>query len=181
MTASALDAFVAQTRSTWGPLSSDLVAACRQRLETLAQASPAEAWLKALHDEAAASQELYRDPAHGFVLQAHTEAAGVYRPPHDHGQSWVVYAVQQGEVEMRTYSRVVEADGAVRLVRRDETLVRPGQAMAFLPADIHDTRCLKGPALLLRFTERDLKQEDRDGRLTRYVDRNGVWTSGAAA
>jgi hypothetical protein len=76
---------------------------------------------------------------------------------------------------MSTYARV-ETERGIQLVKRDETHLRAGQAQLFLPGDIHDTRCLAGPALLLRFTERDLKQEEALGRLTRYVERDGVWT-----
>ncbi|HEY8572487.1 hypothetical protein [Phenylobacterium sp.] len=176
-----LQTFAARVRGLWGPLTSELVAACREQLETLAAASPREAWLADLHAAAPANRELYRDPDHGFVLLAHTEAAGLFRPPHDHGRAWVVYALQRGEIEMRTYGRVDEADGRVRLVQRDSTVLRPGQALAYLPGDIHDTRCLTDSALLFRFTERDLKIEDRlERRVTRYVDGGGVWTPAAA-
>ena len=67
------------------------------------------------------------------------------------------------------------------LVKRNSTIVRAGQVQVYLPGDIHDTRCLSGPALLFRFTERDLKKEDReDHRVTRYVEQNGGWTLKAA-
>ncbi len=122
-----------------------------------------------------ANEELYRDPDHGFVLLAHTEHAGLYRPPHDHGRAWVIYAVQQGEIEMRTFARI-ETEGGVRLVRRDSTIVSAGEVQVYLPGDIHDTRCLTDTALLFRFTERDLKREDRiEHRVTRYVDQGGFW------
>lgn len=177
MTRNALDVFIERTRSSWGPLSSELVTRCRRRLEELVRAPVSESWLSALHQEAPASRELYRDATHGFVLQAHTEQAGLYRAPHDHGRGWVIYALQRGEIAMSTYARIESAEG-VRLVKRDETPLRAGQAQLFLPGDIHDTRCVAGPALLLRFTERDLKHEDLVARrLTRYVERNGVWTT----
>ena len=167
-------------QSTWGILTTEVVEGCRRQLENLLQAPNAEAWLAALHREAPASQELYRDPMRGFVLLAHTEGAGLYRPPHDHGRGWVIYAVQQGEIEMGTYARVLGPGGKVRLVKRDSTLVRPGQVKVFLPGDIHDTRCLTGPALLFRFTERDLKKEDQEEhQVTRYIPQDGVWTIGA--
>lgn len=178
MTENALELFIHRTRASWGPLSSELVASCRHHLEQLAKSHAAEPWLAALHEEAPASKELYRDAKDGFVLQAHTEQAGLYRPPHDHGRSWVIYALQCGEIAMSTYARV-ETGAGVQLVKRDETLMRAGQAQLFLPGDIHDTRCVSGPALLFRFTERDLKQEDQVARrVTRYVERNGVWTVG---
>lgn len=180
MTADALRTFSRTVSQAWGPLTSELVAETRQALETLARSDGAEPWLAALHRDRPASEELYRDPRRGFVLLAHTEQQGLYRPPHDHGRGWVVYAVQDGEIEMGAYGRVEDLDGAVRLVKRDSTVVRAGQALAYLPGDIHDTLCLTPTALLFRFTERDLRVEDRqEHRVTRYHQRNGVWTVGA--
>jgi predicted metal-dependent enzyme (double-stranded beta helix superfamily) len=158
-------------RAAWGPLTTELVAESRRQIEKLLRASPSEAWLADLHADRPASRELYRDPDHGFMLLAHTEHAGLFRPPHDHGRGWVIYAMQQGEIEMRTYARV--GDG---LVQRDSALMRADQALVYLPGDIHDTRCVSESALLLRFTDRDLKAEDR---MTRYVDQGGVWTPAA--
>ena len=181
MTNNTLATTVERIRSVWAPLSTEVVAGCREQLEELLKAPPTEEWLAALHHDAPANQELYRDPAEGFVLLAHTEPAGLYRPPHDHGQGWVIYAIQQGEIEMGTYARVEPANGSPKLVKRNSTIVRPGQVQVYLPGDIHDTRCLSGPALLFRFTSRDLKQEDKQGRpVTRYVERNGMWTVGAS-
>jgi hypothetical protein len=133
--------------------------------------------LAELHRDQPASRELYRDPVHGFVLLAHVEKTGLYRAPHDHGRGWVIYAVQQGESEMGTYGRVEGTNGDVRLVKRNSTLVKPGQAQVYLPGDIHDTLCTTGPALLFRFTERDLKREDLvDGKVTRYVQRGSFYS-----
>ena len=180
MAKNSLEEFIEGVRQIWGPLTSEVVAGCRQHLEELVKAPSTEEWLAALHRDAPAYNELYRDPAHGFVLLAHTEPAGLYRPPHDHGRGWVIYAIQQGEIEMGTYARIEAPDGRVKLVKRDSTLVRPGQVQVYLPGDIHDTRCISGPALLFRFTERDLKKEDTEvQRVTRYVERDGGWTVGA--
>jgi hypothetical protein len=182
MARNSLEIFVESVMPVWGALTSELVAGCHHQLEELLKAPATEEWLAALHRDAREYEELFRDPAHGFMLLAHAEYAGLYRPPHDHGRGWVIYAVQQGEIEMGTYVRVQGPDGRVRLVKRDATLVRPGQAKVFLPGDIQDTRCIAGPALLFRFTERDLKKEDKEeGRVTRYVERDGVWTVKAAA
>jgi hypothetical protein len=162
-------------------LSTELIGECRLQAQALLRAAPSEDWLAALHRDAPANRELYRDPDHGFVLLAHTEPEGLFRPPHDHGRAWVMYAVQSGEIEMRTYGRVEDPETGVRLVRRDTTRVQAGQIQVYLPGDIHDTRCCSGSALLFRFTERDLRVEDRvHHRLTRYVDKNGVWTTGSA-
>lgn len=173
---SALTGFANDMREGWGPLSSDMVETARLRLAQLLTTSHGEDWMAALLKHAPAAEELYRDPDFGFVLLAHTERAGVYRPPHDHGRSWVIYGVQHGEVEMGAYGRITDADRNVRLVKRNTTLMRPGEAQVYLPGDIHDTRCLSQTALLFRFTERDLKLEDKqDRQVTRYVQDNGVW------
>lgn len=180
MAKNTLDEAMGALSAIWGPLTTDLAEASRLHVQALAKAPPNEPWLAAIHRDQPASRELYRDPVHGFVLLAHVELTGLYRPPHDHGRSWVIYAVQQGESEMGTYGRVEDADGNLRLVKRNATLVRPGQAQVYLPGDIHDTLCMSGPALLFRFTERDLKHEDLvEQKVTRYVERDGVWTTGA--
>lgn len=177
----ALSTFIAKTRAVFGPLTSELIASVHAELAQLAKAPGTEPWLRSLHEEAAASRELYRDPSHGFMLLAHTEPTALYRAPHDHGRGWVIYALQRGEMEIGTYARVSDADGRVRLVQRDMSLLRAGEARAYLPGDIHDTRCTAGPCLLFRFTERDLKKEDQEAhRVTRYVARDGVWTVGPA-
>lgn len=179
MTTDALGSFIERTRAAFGPLTSDLVAAVRAQLEQLTKAQSGERWLGALHEEALPSKELYRDPTHGFLLLAHSEQTGLYRPPHDHGRGWVIYALQRGAMEIATYARVEDEDGRVRLVKRDSSLLPVGEARVYLPGDIHDTRCVSGPSLLFRFTERDLKKEDQEAhRVTRYVERNGVWTVG---
>lgn len=178
MARNSLEAFAHALGEDWGPLSTDVVAAASAHLKRLLQAPSTESWLEALHRNAPASDELYRDPRHGFVLLAHTEPAGLYRPPHDHGRSWVVYGVQLGVSEMTTYARVTDANGTTRLVKRGSTLVHPGELQVYLPGDIHDTRCVMGPALLYRFTERDLKKEDaQEHRITRYVERDGGWVA----
>lgn len=181
MNASHLETFTEGVRSAWGPLTTELIAECRQALQNLLKAPPTEEWLAALHRDAPGSRELHRDAACGFLLLAHAEQAGLHRPPHDHGRAWVIYGIQQGEIEMATYFRMEDHEGNVRLVRRDSTVLRAGQVQVFLPGDIHDTRCISGPALLFRFTERDLKKEDQEEhRVTRYVERGGVWTTGVA-
>lgn len=175
MTHDALQTFIERTRAAWGPLSSDLAATCRTNLAELTLAAPTEPWLAALHRESPSSKELYRDEEHGFVLLAHVEPEGLYRAPHDHGRGWVVYALQRGAIALSTYARI-ESERGIELVERDASVLRAGEARVYLPGDIHDTRSVAGPALLFRFTAVDLKREDAEGRLTRYVDRDGRWT-----
>lgn len=177
MSRNSLRAFANCVNKDWGGLSTEVTAAVRGHMETLLRAAPTEEWLEDLHLNAPPNKELIRDPQHGFVLLAHTEPAGLYRPPHDHGRSWVIYAVVKGESKMGSYRKATDADGTVRLAKHGSALVGPGQVQVYLPGDIHDTLCVAGPALLYRFTERDLKPEDQiHHQITRYVDRNGAWT-----
>jgi hypothetical protein len=176
MTQTSLEAFVAAVRADWGPLSSDLVAGCRRHLDALTGADPGEEWFASLLAERPAARELHRDAATGFMLLAHAEQQELYRPPHDHGRAWVVYAVQSGALEIGTYAKVPDHDGRQRLVRRDTIVLQPGEARAYLPGDIHDTRCLTESALVFRFTERDLRHEDQVERMvTRFVASDGQW------
>ena len=178
MTFNSLDAFTDAIGSAWGPITSELDVRCREGLEALMRTDVAAEWLASLLAERPASRELYRDPAAGFMLLAHNENEGLYRPPHDHGRAWVVYGVQSGALEIRTYARVAADGGGARLVLRDSSLLRAGQARAYLPGDIHDTRCITSSALLFRFTERDLRHEDQvERKLTRFVERDGEWTA----
>lgn len=108
--------------------------------------------------------------------QGDEEAEGRYRPPHDHGRSWVLYGVLDGAMEMRTYARIVDGDRGEGLVRRGTTLVGPGQVEAYLPGDIHDTRCVIGPAIQCRFTACDLRLETG---VIRYADAKGSRILGA--
>lgn len=175
MAQTSLETFVAAVRREWGPITSELVAACRRHLDDLTCVAVSEPWLARLLLEGPATRELHREAANGFMLLAHTEEKGLYRPPHDHGRAWVVYGVQSGELDVGTYVQVQDPRGR-RLVRRETTVLRRGEARAYLPGDIHDTLCLTESALLFRFTERDLRREEQVERMvTRFVDRGGEW------
>jgi len=181
MAKNSLENFIEAVTPAWGPLTSELVENVRRRMEELVRAPATEPWLAELLNDAPEDKDLYRNSKHGFMLLAHTEAAGRYRPPHDHGRGWVIYALQRGEIDMGTWIRTQDADGKVKLIKREPNPMRPGQVKVFLPGDIHDTRTIAGPATILRFTDRDLIPEERvDRKLTRYVERDGVWTVRAA-
>lgn len=175
-----LHRFSTQAHTAWASLSTELIGRCRSAMGELARAPASECWLAALLRHRPVSEELYRDPDHDFLLLAHAEAGGTFRAPHDHGRSWVMYAVQSGEMAHRTYGRVVDALGQVRLVLRETCTMKPGEVRAYLPGDIHDTLCLSDQALYYRFTSRDLKQDERAGhQITRYAERCGVWREAA--
>ena len=174
MTHNSLERFVTAVRADWSPVSSTLVARCRAHLDALTASAVKESWLADLIAERPATRELHREPD-SFVLLAHAERHGLYRPPHDHGRAWVVYGVHSGALEVGTYVKVDDRCGE-RLVRREAVVLRPGEARAYLPGDIHDTLCLTNDALVFRFTERDLRHEDQvEGQVTRFVERDGEW------
>ena len=70
MTGNSLDFFIQDMKTSWGPLSSAVVASSQAHLEALASTSPDEVWLASLHKNASPYEELYRDPVFGFVLLA---------------------------------------------------------------------------------------------------------------
>lgn len=172
MVNTSLDQFVARMRCAWGPLTSALAAECHAALVNVLEAPTTEAWLLDLLHELPETRELYRDAEHGFVLLAHTEVEGRYRAPHDHGSSWVAYGVLQGVMEMGTFVRVGGTAEPERLVKQGTTKVLPGGVQIYLPGDIHDTQCLAGPAIQLRFTARDLSRETT---MTRYTMSGAGW------
>lgn len=59
----ALELFADGVRSVWGPLTTELVLACRQELEHLVRAPAAELWLAGLYRDMPARAELHIDPA----------------------------------------------------------------------------------------------------------------------
>lgn len=166
---SSLSKFIKDIRQAWGPLDSDLVAKSQVLMEHLANAQSTESWLAEVRGSDK-STELYRDSENGFLLLAHTETEGQYRAPHDHGKCWVIYVVQSGQMEMRTYGRLTNEQGEATLVRRDTHQVTKGQARAYLPGDIHDTRCLSDSVVMLRLTSCDLKKEKQEGRMNQYEE-----------
>ena len=180
MTANSLEAWSVAVRSSWDSPDQTLVEDCHRYLKRLALTPETEPWLADLRRNRPANRELYRDSEHGFVLLAHSEPEGLYRPPHDHGRSWVIYAVQEGEVEMGAYAATAGDGNGCRLVKCSSTRMRAGDVQLYRPGDIHDTLCVEGPALLFRFTERDLRLEKLQGRMTRYARQGGVWMAEAA-
>ena len=170
MTTHSLEKFISEVRRVWTPLRTETVESCQKLIEELARTDISEPWLHQLITHPQASTELYQDPQHGFLLLAHTENEGLYRAPHDHGNGWVIYAVQSGEMEMRTYKEISSSTKKTNLVRRETYLVKPGESKVYLPGDIHDTRCLSPSNLIFRLTSADFKDEIRNGKMKCYLD-----------
>lgn len=155
--------FTQSMQEIWGPLDANLVAKAQTLLEELL----ADPDFKV--EDSPESRKLYQDPKHGFVLLAHTEEKDMYRPPHDHGDGWVIYGVKRGAIEMGTYKRLQNINGEPNLVLRNKEKLKQGDARVYLPGDIHDTKCLSDSVLMIRFTSCDLETEYKQGRMHKYL------------
>ncbi|WII72630.1 hypothetical protein QJS83_01935 [Bdellovibrio sp. 22V] len=164
-----LTKFIEELRQVWGPLDSKLAAKAQALMNELVRAPVTEPWLADLQEDFAESRELYHDPEHGFILIAHTEHEGLYRHPHNHGDGWVIYAVQRGEMEMGTYAHIKRQDGAA-VVQREKYRMKAGESRVYLPGDIHDTKCISDSVLMFRLTSCDLKTELQAKRMRRYTE-----------
>lgn len=169
MTKNSLENFIDGIKKAWGPLTSNTVANCQSLLKDLANTPAKETWLADLLRDLPEYKELYRDPEFGFMLIAYSEHEGLYRVPHNHGSGWVIYAVQSGEVEMGTFTQVTNQRGEAHLVRRESYRMQSGDCKVYLPGDIHETRCISNSVLMLRLTSCDLKKEDSEGRMIRFL------------
>ena len=165
-----LENFIQEIKKAWGPLSTETISKTQKLLTELAQTSKSEEWLSNLLQNPDVEKELYRDLEHGFVVLAYSEKKDLYRVPHDHGFCWVIYAVHSGEVEMKTYKPVTGQNGKTSLICRESYKVRSGESKAYLPEDIHDTKGTADSSLIFRLTSCDLKKENREGRMVRYVE-----------
>jgi len=169
-----LDAIVKEIKACWKGLHSDTTTEVRRLLTELAKTSTDEEWLKSIMLEKPSSKELYSDPEHGFILLAHTEKNGTYRPPHNHGAGWVFYAVQSGEMEMTTYKNITTAEGITHLVSRGTDRLQVGDCRVFLPGDIHDTLCITENFVQYRLTSSDFSDEIKSKRMVRFLNEKSV-------
>lgn len=168
MHTNALSFFIEQARSHWSGLNTNTVVNIKKLMKGLANTPSTELWLQELHSAQRESVELYRDSEYGFILLAHVEKRGRYRRPHNHGAGWVFYAVQHGQMEMASYGQVTDSTGETCIVSRGTQTLRQGHCNAYLPGDIHDTRCISDYALMFRLTSCDFSDEKRQGRLVQY-------------
>lgn len=161
MTTPDLDRFLDAVRALQGGLTTERLRRLRVALGALAAQGPSG--LPVTPD--APDVVLHHDAESGPMLLAHLVTAPAYRPPHDHGRGWVVYAVVSGAMEIGTWAHVDPGVGTPRLVCRDRFRVEPGDVRVFLPGDIHDTRAITDSVRLLRFTSCDLAAERDGGRM----------------
>ena len=170
MSSDSLQQFIKEAQDGWSGLNSCTVVRLQQALERLAASCADEAWFRKIHDEKPETIELYRDGKWGFILLAHVERKGMYRPPHDHGSGWVFYILQHGETRIGTYQLVTDRQGHTSLVTRGDITKHPGECSVYLPGDIHDTECMSDYIVQFRLTSSDFAKEKAEGRMTIFSD-----------
>lgn len=105
---------------------------------------------------------LYEDKDLGFCILAHNYNEPKTTPPHDHGNSWAIYAQVRGQTEMREYDLVKKAThetpGEVKIRRSYH--MNPGDACVYNEGVLHSpTR--KNPTSLLRIEGTDMSKVKR--------------------
>jgi len=87
--------------------------------------------------------QLAEDADHAFALFAVSERRGNMSPPHDH-TTWAVIAGIEGEELNRLYERLDDESVAGKADVREvgQTVIGAGEAVAFLPDDIHSIACV---------------------------------------
>lgn len=74
---------------------------------------------------------LYEDPELGFCICGHVYEGAASSGPHDHGSSWAIYGVAEGDTEMTDWKIVRPGDGETPI------LVEPERSYMMLPGDAH--------------------------------------------
>lgn len=82
---------------------------------------------------------LYEDPELGFCICGHVYPKGGNAAPHDHGPSWAIYGVAEGDTVMTDWKIVKEGDETSPILvepERDYTM-KPGDAHFYDVGDVH--------------------------------------------
>ncbi|MBM3491157.1 MAG: hypothetical protein FJX68_12040 [Alphaproteobacteria bacterium] len=74
---------------------------------------------------------LYEDSELGFCICGHVYQDGVDSPPHDHGPTWAIYGVAEGDTAMTDW-RIVKAGAG-----EEPSLVEPVATYTMRPGDAH--------------------------------------------
>jgi hypothetical protein len=144
----------------------------REQAETVAGAAEdlvaADGWMEEAmdFDGSRARAELHYDdevghPGPGFVVKGSvtdpSEPTGG-SIPHDHGSTWVVYAVYRGEMEQYRYGWEYDDDARnPELVEQVRYVQGPGDALFLLPGEIHRTNIVsEEPTWVVRIESQHL-------------------------
>jgi len=82
-------------------------------------------------DQCRPRKVLYEDPELGFCICGHVYEKPAQGEPHDHGPTWAIYGLAQGDTEMTDW-RIVKRGGADQ-----PSLVEPVATYRIKPGDCH--------------------------------------------
>lgn len=113
-------------------------------------------------DQCRPRKVLYEDPELGFCVCGHVYETAADGAPHDHGPSWAIYGLAQGDTEMTDWKVVKPGDGTNPiLVERERSYVlRPGDAHFYPAGFIHSPKRM-GPTKLIRIEGSNLDRIQR--------------------
>jgi len=74
---------------------------------------------------------LYEDPELGFCICGHVYEGAAAGAPHDHGSSWAIYGLAEGDTEMTDWRIVKRGEG------ESPKLVTPAKTYVLKPGDSH--------------------------------------------
>ncbi len=82
-------------------------------------------------DQCKPRKVLYEDPELGFCICGHVYEKPAHGEPHDHGSSWAIYGLAEGDTEMTDWHIVRKGDATT------PTLVEPDNVYVLKPGDAH--------------------------------------------
>jgi hypothetical protein len=82
-------------------------------------------------DQCKPRKVLYEDPELGFCICGHVYEGAAAGAPHDHGSSWAIYGLAEGDTEMTDWRIVKKAEGDA------PNLVTPTKSYVLKPGDSH--------------------------------------------
>lgn len=107
---------------------------------------------------------LYEDPDLSFCICGHVYPGAAKGAPHDHGSSWAIYGLAEGDTEMTDWEIVEQGDGdrphLVSPVR--SYAMKPGDCHYYAPGDVHSPdRSGKTVTRLIRVEGKNLDHVQR--------------------
>ncbi|WP_422000197.1 hypothetical protein [Reyranella sp.] len=82
-------------------------------------------------DQCKPRKVLYEDPELGFCICGHVYEKPAHGEPHDHGSSWAIYGLAEGDTEMTDWRIVKKGEGGA------PSLVEPEKRYVMKPGDAH--------------------------------------------
>jgi len=107
-------------------------------------------------------RKIYTDPDLGFELMTYRWEEARGSQPHDHGDSWAIYAQVREYTDMTEYERTDDGQDRARAALKVKSQYRlnPGQAGIYFGRELHSTSTPAG-ARYLRITGTDLENIER--------------------